>query len=172
MVSPLGWLGLDPVTQLGIVTTDVDAAVERDLERRPGATWAGWTYGPHMLSWQRIDGRPASFEFTLAVSGANPQLEFVDPGTADTSLRRLLERHGTSLHHVGVIVEDFAAERARLQQLGIAELEAGGGHGMDGDGAFGYFDTVELCGVIVELIEPPARRPAPHRTYPVQEILL
>jgi hypothetical protein len=81
----------------------------------------------------------------------------------------MLAERGHALHHVGIIVDDFAAESARLQKLGITELEAGGGHGLDGDGAFGYFDTVALCGVIVELIEPPARRPAPQRTYRGEE---
>jgi hypothetical protein len=164
-VSSIGWLGLSPITQLGMVTPRLEAAIRRDLERRPDATWAGWTYGPDMLGWQRVNGTPARYELNLAVSATNPQLEFVQPGDADTSLRRMLSQRGHALHHVGIIVDDFAAESARLQGLGIAELEAGGGHGLDGDGAFGYFDTVDLCGVIVELIEPPARRPTPHRTY-------
>jgi hypothetical protein len=169
MVSSVGWLGLDPITQLGMVTPDLDAAIRDDLGRRPDAMWSGWTYGPDLLTWQRINGRPGRYELKLAVSATNPQLEYVEPGDADTSLRRKLAEHGRSLHHVGIIVDDFAAESLRLQELGIAELEAGGGHGLDGDGAFGYFDTVALCGVIVELIQPPSRRPAPHRTYSAEE---
>jgi methylmalonyl-CoA/ethylmalonyl-CoA epimerase len=169
VVSSVGWLDLDPITQLGMVTPDLDAAIRRDFDRRPRATWAGWTYGPDLLAWQRVNGKPAWFELNLAVSGTTPQLEFVEPGDADTSLRRMLAERGHALHHVGIIVDDFAAESARLQKLGITELEAGGGHGLDGDGAFGYFDTVALCGVIVELIEPPARRPAPQRTYRGEE---
>lgn len=164
-MNSVGWLGLDPVMQLGIVTPDLREAIRRDLGRRPEATWSGWTYGPDLLTWQRVNGRPARYKLTLAVSGTNPQLEFIEPGDADTSLARALAERGQALHHVGIIVEDYAAEGARLSALGIEELEAGGGHGLDGDGAFGYFDTVAACGVIIELIQPPARRPAPHRTF-------
>lgn len=164
-MNETGWLGLHPVTQFGVVTPDLDAAIARDLELRPHALWTGWTYGPDLLSWQRIGGQPATYTMNLAVSGTNPQLEFVQPLGAHTSLWRRLEAGGHSLHHMGILVNDFDRESARLRTLGVSELEAGGGHGLDGDGAFGYFDTVALCGIIIEIIQPPARRPAPHRLF-------
>ena len=56
MVSSFGWLGLDPITQLGMVTPHLGAAIRRDLHRRPDTTWAGWTYRPDLLGWQDDDG--------------------------------------------------------------------------------------------------------------------
>lgn len=164
-MSSASWLDLGRVFQLGVVTASLDASIHNDLELRPDATWTSWTYGPEFLRWQRIGGAPGEYQMTLAISGTDPQLELIVPEAGDTSLARFAASQGSGLHHVGIRVDDFAAESARLRGLGIAELEAGGGHGLDGDGAFGYFDTTDRCGVIVELIEPPRRRPAPHRTY-------
>jgi methylmalonyl-CoA/ethylmalonyl-CoA epimerase len=164
-----GWLGLGPVHQIGVVTEDLDRSIAR---RRPSPTeWKGWVYDAGFLGWQQIAGTPASYSMRLAVSGTNPQLELVQPTGGDTSLSRALEqaqarRSGPgvaeALHHLGLFVGDFEGERSRLESLGIRCIESGGGHGLDGDGSFGYFDTVAEMGVLVELIEPPARRPAPH----------
>lgn len=157
-----GWLGLGPIAQLGVVTHDLDAAVAAAPRAQPDAVWLEWTYGPDFLGWQRVGGQAEPYRMRLAVSGSDPQLEYVQPLAGQTSLARKLAADGQSLHHVGILVEDYVAESARLAGLGIAELESGGGHGLDGDGAFGYFDTFAFCGVVVELIQPPRRRPDPH----------
>jgi methylmalonyl-CoA/ethylmalonyl-CoA epimerase len=160
-----GWLGLGPLGQIGVVTADLDAAIDRRRRLQPAADWRCWTYDQNFLGWQRIGERAVPWSIRLAISGVNPQLELVQPLHGDTSLARKLARDGESIHHVGIFVDDFAAEADRLAAMGIARLESGGGHGLDGDGAFGYFDTTDICGVIVELIESPARRPAPHKSF-------
>jgi methylmalonyl-CoA/ethylmalonyl-CoA epimerase len=162
MVNEDGWLGLGPIAQLGVVTPDLDAAIASARITSPDASWLGWTYGPDLLAWQRIGASAASYQMRLAISGSNPQLEFVQPLDSSTSLSRKLAADGQSLHHVGIFVSSFEAESARLRAHGIEQLESGGGHGVDGDGAFGYFDTRALFGVIIELIEPCRQRPEPH----------
>jgi hypothetical protein len=161
MVSETGWLGLGPIVQLGVVTPDLDAAIASARLTAPEATWLGWTYGPNLLAWQRIGSSAATYQMRLAISGSNPQLELVQPLDDSTSLSRKLAADGQSLHHVGIFVSSFEAESARLRDRGIEQLESGGGHGVDGDGAFGYFDTTDLYGVITELIEPCRQRPEP-----------
>jgi methylmalonyl-CoA/ethylmalonyl-CoA epimerase len=158
------WLGLGPVFQFGVVTDDLDRAVASTRAAEPTAVWSSWTYGPHLLTWQRIGREETAFSLRLAISGTNPQMEFLQPLDERTSFARKLAADGQSLHHLGIYVSDFAAESARLLGLGVEPLESGGGHGIDGDGAFGYFDTVGLCGTIIELIERPARRREPDRT--------
>jgi methylmalonyl-CoA/ethylmalonyl-CoA epimerase len=159
------WLGLGPVFQFGVVTDDIEQAVARTRATAPDSVWSSWTYGPDLLKWQRIGPDQAAFSLRLAITGTNPQMEFLQPLDDHTSFARKLAADGQSLHHVGILVSDFAAESARLIDLGIEALESAGGHGVDGDGAFGYFDTVALCGVLIELIERPAQRREPHRLF-------
>jgi methylmalonyl-CoA/ethylmalonyl-CoA epimerase len=171
--TALGWLGLGPIHQIGIVTEDLDRSIARRRQTGPTSVWNGWTYGPDFVQWQRIGAAAAAFEIRLAVSGNNPQLELMQPLAGDTSLSRTLSAARSrglpegsdvfeALHHLGLFVTDFAGESDRLLGMGIRRLESGGGHGLDGDGSFGYFDTTDQLGVFVELIQPPARRPAPH----------
>jgi hypothetical protein len=170
--AELGWLGLGPIHQLGIVTEDLDRSIGRRRRSVPDSVWRGWTYGPGFLRWQRVGAIAAEFEMRLAISGSNPQLELMQPTGGESSLSTTLRAARAAagpadgevveaLHHLGLFVTDFAAERDRLAGLGIPCLESGGGHGLDGDGSFGYFDTRDQVGVLVELIQPPRRRPEP-----------
>ena len=174
--GPGGWLGLGPVHQIAVVTEDLDRSIARRQTDEAASEWRGWVYDADLLGWQQIDGVAAVYSMRVAVAGTNPQLELVQPTGGDTSLSRVLagaQRAGAgtarrpghvteTLHHLGLFVDDFEAEQRRLTRLGIPCLESGGGHGLDGDGCFGYFDTVDRFGVLVELIQPPARRPEPH----------
>ena len=48
-----------------------------------------------------------------------------------------------------------------MRTAGYELVQSGSGYGLDGDGAYGYFDTTAALHVYTELIEPPARRPPP-----------
>jgi hypothetical protein len=98
----------------------------------------------------------------LAVAGSHPQLELIEPVSGDTSFARLLDQRKECVHHLGFFVSDFWREVERIEAMGCPVLEAGGGHGATGDGAFAYLDTTELIGIYTEIIEPPVSRPLPH----------
>ena len=44
-------------------------------------------------------------------------------------------------------------------------LQSARGYGLDGDGGFAYLDTIDDVRIIVELLEFPARRREPERTW-------
>jgi methylmalonyl-CoA/ethylmalonyl-CoA epimerase len=159
-------LGLGEVAQLGCVVPDLDAAIAERRRLWPTFEWRGWTYGPDLLGWQQVGGHPAAYSMRLAVAGSNPQIELMEPISGDTSFARLLERQGESVHHLGFIVSDFWDEVARIEAMGCELLEAGGGHGADGDGAFAYLETTGLIGLCTEIIQPPVSRPRAHFTVP------
>jgi len=49
---------------------------------------------------------------------------------------------------------------------GYALLQSGRGFGVDGDGAYAYFDTERDLGCLVEAIELPSAMPDPEYRYP------
>ena len=54
---------------------------------------------------------------------------------------------------------------ARWRRRLSASCRAARGYGLDGDGGFAYLDTIDDVGMIVELIEFPARRREPEGTW-------
>ena len=98
----------------------------------------------------------------LALAGAGPQIELIEPLTGPSLYHEWLDEHGEGLHHIGMRVPDLQAGIRDMAERGWDVLQSGRGYGLDGDGGFAYLDTTaEDLGVILELIEVPARRREP-----------
>ncbi len=69
-----------------------------------------------------------------------------------------METHGEGLHHLAYDVASIDDGIAEMRDLGYALIQYGAGYGLDGDGAFAYFDTEADLGTIIELRVPPLRR--------------
>jgi methylmalonyl-CoA/ethylmalonyl-CoA epimerase len=94
----------------------------------------------------------------LALSGASPQLELIQPLQGPSIYHEWLEERGFGVHHIGFHVPRLEPIAATLAADGFPSVQAGSGYGVDGDGAFAYFDLVEALGLYLEIIETPARR--------------
>jgi methylmalonyl-CoA/ethylmalonyl-CoA epimerase len=158
-------LGLGPVRQIACVVDDLEQAIMRRSRIGRARSWSGWTYGPDLLGWQQVSGEDDTFAMRLAVTGADPQVELIQPLTSNTSLSRTLGNHNERIHHLGFYVANFWDEVHRIEAMGCEVLEAGGGHGLDGDGAFAYLDTSAITGIYSEIITPPLRRAEPEFTF-------
>ena len=77
-----------------------------------------------------------------------------------------MARCGEGLHHLGYYVDDIEAAVAAMAERGYAVLQAGRGFGVDGDGAYAYFDTERDFGCVLEAIVGPRLMPEPERTFP------
>ena len=97
----------------------------------------------------------------LALAGAGPQIELIEPLTGPSLYHEWLDEHGEGLHHIGMRVPDLQAGIRDMAERGWDVLQSGRGYGLDGDGGFAYLDTTAELGVILELIEVPARRREP-----------
>lgn len=95
-----------------------------------------------------------------------PQFRTHRPGEEPNVYTEHLDVHGEGLHHLGYFVDDIEMAIAEMQALGYEVVQAGRGLGVDGDGAYAYFDTVDALGCMLEAIEPPRRLPDPIRWYP------
>ncbi|MYA39155.1 MAG: VOC family protein [Acidimicrobiia bacterium] len=154
-------LGGRPVGQIGIVVRDIDRALDMYIGMWGLKGWNGFVYSSENVRSLSYLGEPADYRMKVAWTGAKPQIELVQSLGGPNIYEDWLERRGEGLHHLGIMVDSIATEVEVMQDAGYQILQAGFGHGLDGDGGFAYIDTEPELGVIIELIEAPARRRPP-----------
>jgi methylmalonyl-CoA/ethylmalonyl-CoA epimerase len=155
------------VGQIGIIVPDLNEAVTAYTRRLGLSDWMGYVYGPGSMHDFTYRGKPADYAIKIALTGEHPQIELVEPPAGTPNLyAEWVEARGYGLQHLGFIVPSLKNAVERMTGLGFEVIQQGVGYGLDGDGGFAYFDTVEHLGVLVEAIERPARRRAPDMTWP------
>ncbi|MFN0094139.1 MAG: VOC family protein [Dehalococcoidia bacterium] len=108
------------VYHIGVVVEDIEASM-RQVADQVGVTWAGRRTATVTV---RQDGRiaPISLEVCYSRNGP-PFIELIEgQGNGVWSAAG-----GTRLHHIGIYVEDLAAETARLTKLGMTSEALGVG---------------------------------------------
>jgi methylmalonyl-CoA/ethylmalonyl-CoA epimerase len=155
--------------QVGILVDDLEAGARRFAALYGVDEWRVWTYGPDVTSSLTYRGRAAEYAMRLALSGSGPQIELIEPLRGPTIYGEWIERHGYGLHHLGTVVDDVAEGIRRMEAAGFELIQSGAGYGLDGDGGYAYFDTLDRLGYVVELIEVPARRRQPELIWLRQE---
>jgi methylmalonyl-CoA/ethylmalonyl-CoA epimerase len=161
----LACFGGRPPQQIGILVLDIDAALRKYVDVLGIAPWVCLTHGPETVPVLEYHGRPASFSMRVALSPTQPQIELIQQLTGPNIYVDWLEKHGEGLHHLAYDVASMDDGIAEMQALGYPLIQYGAGYGLDGDGAFAYFDTESDLATIVELRVPPRRR-APQFTFP------
>ncbi|MGH3190497.1 MAG: VOC family protein [Streptosporangiaceae bacterium] len=154
-----------PPDQLGFVTADL-AATAAALTRAWGCgPWDVHEYTSQTLRHRSYRGRPGTFESRNAVAPGG-RLGVVQPVAGPSVHTEALDRRGTGLAYVTWFLTDLGAVADHMARAGIAEAMRGGGHGLDGDGEFAYFDTTGLLGVYSQYAVAPARRREPAGRLP------
>src|SRR5262245_276489 len=85
-----------------------------------------------------------------------PRIELLEPLAGDSVVGRFLERRGSGVHHLTFAVEDLSALLARLAAAGVATVGAAPRPGAGGS-RVAFLDPQATSGVLVELVEHPAR---------------
>jgi hypothetical protein len=151
------------VDQLCFLVEDIDEGIDRYSELFPATHWRIYRYGPDTIPALGYRGGPGRFSFWVALSDIDPQIELIQSLEGPSIYTEWIEQHGLGFHHLGSFTKSIDADAAALEARGIAISQWGRGYGLDGDGGFTYLDSLEQLGVIVELIEIPARRRTPER---------
>lgn len=155
-----------PVKQLASIVYDLDAAVRRWSEQLEIGPWTGYRLGPPRLKDMRYHGAEVEFSFRHAFAWQGElQFELIEPLSGQSIFADHLARHGEGLHHVGTFVDDHDAAVATATAQGFTLLQGARGYGLEGDGAFAYFERRDLP-LIVELIQAPKVRIEPEFIYP------
>lgn len=153
--------------QLGFVVENMDVGLATwgsMGHTRDG--WRIWRYDPSMVADMTYRGRRSDYAMWLAFSGADPQIELIEPIEGPSIYSDWLETHGPGLNHLGFYVDDVDEVTADMKRAGFEMVQSGRAMGADGSGGYAYYDTTDLLGVYLEAIEVPRRRRDPHRIWP------
>lgn len=155
------------VDQVAVVVRDLDAAMRRYADQLGIGPWDVYTYGPHRMHTMTLHGenRPYVMKLALAFLG-DTMYELIESLEGPNIYEEFLSGRGEGLHHLGYYVENIDDAIAEMAAKGYALLQSGRGFGVDGDGAYAYFDTERDLGCIVEAIELPSAMPEPEYRYP------
>ena len=157
---PISWTSVD---QVAVVVRDLDAAMAGYLAQGVGP-WNVYTYGPHRMPQMAFRGEEHGYVMKLALAYIGPTMwELIESVEGPNVYEEHLAAHGEGLHHIGYSVPDIEVEIARMAEQGFALLQSGHGFGLDGDGAYAYFDTEASLGCIIEAVQFPREMPPPER---------
>lgn len=150
---PIGSVG-----QIGILVEDLDQAIDLYGRAFGIEEWNSYRYDKEFMPWSRYGDEEGTFAMRLAMGGANPQVELIQPLAGPSIYHDFIEQGHSGLHHLGVFVENLDAAISLMEKSGYRITQTARGYGQDGDGGFAYFDTDRDLGVVVEAIEVPATR--------------
>ncbi len=142
------------VCQIGMVVRNMDAALEYFQALGVGPFES--SKDPAPIVDRIVHGRPApdvKNRISTARMGA-VELELVQPLAGESIQKEFLEKRGEGINHIGFFVDDLAAETARLVEKGFRVVSSGR---TTSGGAFAYFDTDRVGGIIFELMQRPPR---------------
>jgi methylmalonyl-CoA/ethylmalonyl-CoA epimerase len=154
---PTALQGLTP-TQICLLVPDLAAGVAAWSAVLGRSDWLVYTYNPDTVPELTFRGQPGKFAMRLALSGVGPQLELIQPLEGPSIYHEWVEQRGYGTHHFGFHVPNAEVVMNGLANEGLEAVQTGSGYGMDGDGAFAYYDLVDALGLYLEIIELPARR--------------
>lgn len=167
--KPLPFLS-NGIAQIAFVVEDLDRMVQSYHEGFGIGPWHFYTYGKPLVKRMTYRGQPADYEMRVALSYFGPmRVELIQPTRGPSVYHEFIEKHGYGVQHFGVLVEDMKSALAEAEAAGYAMIMDGAGFGKDGDGHYAYLDTEADYGVVYELIQRPAGRMPPEKTYPVEE---
>jgi catechol 2,3-dioxygenase-like lactoylglutathione lyase family enzyme len=154
------------VFQIAFVVPELEPALERYSRMLGVESWRCYTFGSHLHRTAEYRGRPNEFSSGLALSDGVPQFELVEPREGSSTHRDWLAEGRTGVHHLGVVVDSMERAVETMEQAGFPVVQYGAGFGLDGDGSYAYFDTVDALGLLLEAVEPPARMIEPEFRWP------
>jgi 4-hydroxyphenylpyruvate dioxygenase-like putative hemolysin len=160
--GPLSLIGTD-FNQVGIVVDDIERAIAAHEGHGP---WSVSTIDRTIVANLSVAGELADFAIRVAANTDAPQLELIEPLDDRSPYADWLSVHGPGIHHLGFHVESVPAVTAAMTAAGFEVVLSGSGHGLDGDGAFAYYDTVAALGYLTEARERVRRRRPPDRVVP------
>jgi hypothetical protein len=140
-------LGLERVSQVGIVVRDMDKAIKNCWEIF-GIPFPKVVVPDYFNRLYR--GNPENFRMKIGLAMMGDlQIELIQPLEGKTIYGEFLEKWGDGIHHLGFDVNNLDERVAAFRKLGAGILMSGERVG----GKFAYMDTEGLVGIIIELIQ-------------------
>jgi methylmalonyl-CoA/ethylmalonyl-CoA epimerase len=139
---------------IGLIVRDMDKAIE--YYQSLGIGPFGSPKRPFHHVAIEVMGKPIaldSIKFNASFAPMGPvQLELIQPAEGQYFWREFLETRGEGINHLGFLVDDIDKEQAELEEKGFKVLYRSR---YQKPGGAAYFDTGEVGGVLIELIQRP-----------------
>jgi methylmalonyl-CoA/ethylmalonyl-CoA epimerase len=157
--------------QVAFVVRDIEVSAKTWWDVLRIGPWTAWEYTPQILKEMTYKGAPAQFGLKHALAWKDGvQFELVQPTTGPSFFADQLNSSGEGLNHIGIyVMQDHAEAVEEILASGFTCIQSAKGFGGDGSGAFAYFTSPQLNGLVLELIGPPAVRREPLFVYPLSE---
>lgn len=146
-----GMLGTRIVTQVAIVTDDIEAMAARWAKllgvETPPARWTD----AREIARTTYRGEPTEARARLAFFDLGPQvrLELIEPDEHPSTWREFLDAHGPGLHHIAFNIQGMGEVLERLEAHQMPLVQKGEYTG----GRYAYVDAEGPLGCILELLE-------------------
>lgn len=158
-----------PTGQVAFVVDDLISAVNRWMTLGVGP-WNVWTFDERLLRETTYRGQPGTFAARIALCSIGPlTYELIEAVRGPSIWEGFLEGSSARPHHLGYYVDDIDEAIDAMAEHGFVVVQTGAGFGVDGDGAFAYFDTVDAYGCYFEAILGPRALPIPEEHIPLPE---
>jgi methylmalonyl-CoA/ethylmalonyl-CoA epimerase len=144
-------LGLPPVTQIGVVVRDVDAAVESLSSKLGLGPFAVYEFVPEK-HWFKEEECALKLGIGKAMWG-DLELELIQPLEGKGLHKEFLGTHGEGLQHLGFLVSDYDEMFGRFTKAGFRPLERAETYLENYEGYLRacYFDTHKVGGIVCEI---------------------
>ena len=143
-------LGTDIVTQVAIVTSDIEAKARAWAELLGVPAPEIRETASAAETQIRYRGQPTPARAKLAFFRLGQvSLELIEPIDRPSTWGDQLDQHGDSLHHIAFRIKGMAEKLALLDDLGIPLVQKGEYKGC----RYAYVDGIEKLGATLELLE-------------------
>lgn len=156
-------------TQIGIVVKDLDATLEKYVQKYGIGPWKVYTFNSKTVDKQYIGHNSADYSMKLALCMlGNTMWELIQPISDNTDYVRFLKEHGEGIHHVAVGMENPDDYFNVCSEKGLYPIQGGTWKCLGGNFLYDYRDTRDDLKIIVELHAPDKgmQLPEPDYDYP------
>jgi len=143
--------GFSRAIQVGIIVRDIEKSIEKYREIMGwepvgrAETPKGETY--YYGEKEDFCVKMAFYQFD------NIEIELLEPAWGRSLWQDYLDEHGEGIHHILFDVDNFSGTQARLEKHGIKLAQEGPSARYPG-AKWGYFDSTEQLGFILEVFNP------------------
>jgi methylmalonyl-CoA/ethylmalonyl-CoA epimerase len=139
---------LTAIDHVGVAVRDLDEAV----------AFYTTTYGMRLLH-EETNEEQGVREAMMAVGDSGSCIQLLAPLTPESTIAKFLERSGPGIQQLAYRVSDIDAASATLRERGLRLLYDTPRRGTS-DSRVNFIHPKDAGGILVELVEPAARRPA------------
>jgi methylmalonyl-CoA/ethylmalonyl-CoA epimerase len=133
--------------QIGIIVRDIEKA-EKNLQDIGIGPFGPLDAEP-TVRWEE-DGKPTEVRLKMRFAKIGPlEIELIEP-VSDCMQKEYLDTRGEGIQHFSFFVDDIDAVVEQMAKKGYRVVQRGW---RSTSGGYAFFDTVETCGFMLEIIQ-------------------